>query len=458
MQSSKETPAQQVTALDDVPDRDALHSMQWYAPTTTIETEADYLLAGSPICLKMPYFSWGLRAQERVHLSRYLQRKKWKLGISSSLVSSRNDSQEWLAYTFSGTTKVKGYPASVQGRPVLILDTPGFDDTARSDVEIVNEIIFGLTTIHQLKVKLVGVIYMQRITDTRMSGSARKSLEILDAICGERAMANVTFVTTMWNKLTPEEATLGAQRTEELRKLFLPKFIQNGSQVRRHDGTSASAEVIMNEILSKNRPVLFDLQIEMVKGDLPLEQSSVGKILQHDLLEQQRAFDVEKREIEQQLQEAQQANDRKLVEILSEDSERLERQLQQSQGLQMQLRHNAHELRARESTDIERQFEEARKLGMEPGAPTNLGLQLKLDKTIQQTGLIQQQIEDAQSREAVMRQQHSQDTTRRTRANGRRPAVLWVWMVSECQLLRRRQKNEYFIVRRKSTHTSRNVK
>ncbi|KAJ8114628.1 hypothetical protein OPT61_g3544 [Boeremia exigua] len=356
----------------------------------------------------------------------------------------------------SCTTKAEGYAASVQGRLVLMMDTPGFDDTARSDLDIVNEVILGLAEMDRWGVTIIGVIYMQRITDTRMSGSARKSLEILNAICGERALADVTFVTTMWDKLGTDEALLGAQRTEELERLFLTNFIQNGSQVRRHYGTVATAEDVMGEILSRNHPVLLDLQSQMVEGDLPLEQTSVGRILQHDLLEQQKAFNAEKTEIEQQLLEAQQANDRKLVEILSEDSERLERQLQHSQGSQMQLRYNAHQLRANSYASIEQQREEARKLEMERGEPTNAGLQMELDRKIQQTESIvqRQEIEAQHHKRAMRKQSHNQKSVPKASRGMRADGTLWTSMIQERRPRRHQPRYEKrnVLVRRTSYH------
>ncbi len=51
---------------------------------------------------------------------------------------------------------------------VLIIDTPGFDDTERSDTEILTEISRLLALQYEIGMKLKGVIFLHRITDVRI--------------------------------------------------------------------------------------------------------------------------------------------------------------------------------------------------------------------------------------------------------------------------------------------------
>lgn len=60
---------------------------------------------------------------------------------------------------------------------------------------------------------LSGIIYLHRISDIRMSGSSTKSLRMFRKLCGTENMSKVSLVTTMWDKVTPEE---GARRERQL--------------------------------------------------------------------------------------------------------------------------------------------------------------------------------------------------------------------------------------------------
>ncbi|KAI6042358.1 hypothetical protein EDC04DRAFT_2504265, partial [Pisolithus marmoratus] len=82
----------------------------------------------------------------------------------------------------------------------VFVDTPGFDDTYRSDRDILHTIAGWLEKKYRGKVKLRGIIYTHRITDNRMSGSVCKNLDILARVCGDKAAGGAWLVTTMWDK------------------------------------------------------------------------------------------------------------------------------------------------------------------------------------------------------------------------------------------------------------------
>lgn len=59
---------------------------------------------------------------------------------------------------------------------VYLVDTPGFDDTNLSNTDVLREIATWLTGSCNNEVKLNGILYLHRITDPRMGGSAKKNL------------------------------------------------------------------------------------------------------------------------------------------------------------------------------------------------------------------------------------------------------------------------------------------
>jgi hypothetical protein len=247
----------------------------------------------------------------------------------------------------------------------------------------------GLHVLYEKGLKLCGVIYIQRITDTRMSGSSRKSLEILEAICGTTTSANITFVTTMWDKLGPDSETVGGERMQEMKRLFLANFIAKGARVEQHTGTATSAKDIVNRVLSGNHHILLEIQREMEMQNLNLDQTAVGKILQHDLQRQQKEFDAELVEIEQQLVEAQQANDRAAIEMLTEDVARQKEQILRLDMSRSQLRYGVQQLGEMKNASIERELEEAQKLELEIGEDVNNDIKARIRKTTQRTRSLQ---------------------------------------------------------------------
>jgi hypothetical protein len=288
-----------------------------------------------------------------------------------------------------GTIDARGYIATIDGHPMFLLDTPGFDDTDRSDFEIVNEIAMGLHVLYEKRLSLRGVIYIQRITDTRMSGSSRRALEILDAICGIPASANITFVTTMWDKLGPNSETVGRKRMEEMERLFLAKFIERGAQIEQHAGTAVSAKEIINKIISSHKPVILEIQHETEVQNLTLEQTRVGKILCIDLQRQQKELDAELEETEQQLLEANQSNDRTAIEILTKDIAHRKEQMVRLENSRAQLRYGVQQLGEMKNVGMQREIEEAQELDIKIGQGVNDDIKDQIRRTAQRSHSLQ---------------------------------------------------------------------
>ena len=59
---------------------------------------------------------------------------------------------------------------------------------------------------------LTGIIYLHKISDNRMSGTARRNIAMLHDLCGEGFMPNIVLATTMWDRV---EAGEGEEREEE---------------------------------------------------------------------------------------------------------------------------------------------------------------------------------------------------------------------------------------------------
>lgn len=86
-------------------------------------------------------------------------------------------------------------------KTVYLIDTPGFDDTSRSDIDVLREIAGWLTASYSNRVFPHGIIYLHRISDVRMQGSAKKNLLMFKKLCGDDALRKVVLTTTIWYKV-----------------------------------------------------------------------------------------------------------------------------------------------------------------------------------------------------------------------------------------------------------------
>ncbi|KAN0072589.1 hypothetical protein V8E54_009518 [Elaphomyces granulatus] len=242
----------------------------------------------------------------------------------------------------SGTAEIRSYNTSVLGRKVILIDTPGFDDTNKSDFEILSDISLFLGTLHRTPMRLVGIIYLQRITDIRMSGSSLKSIGMTERLCGLEACPGITIATTMWASLQMAEGGIeeGTARERQL-STFFGTLVKNGAKFKRHFGTKESAESIMSELVRENATIVLDIQKQLVDDGLILGETPVGRYVQQDMLKQHQKYLKELQELEKALQEAQQNKDESTLSQLKEEHDQQRNLIQRlevgRQGLNLKL-------------------------------------------------------------------------------------------------------------------------
>jgi len=79
------------------------------------------------------------------------------------------------------------------------VDTPGFDDTFVSDGEILRKLSEWLTTSYREGKKVSAILYVHRISDPRMQGSALRNFRVFRDLCGEEFFERVDICTTFWD-------------------------------------------------------------------------------------------------------------------------------------------------------------------------------------------------------------------------------------------------------------------
>lgn len=174
---------------------------------------------------------------------------------------------------------------TIADRVVYLVDTPGFNDTWRSDFEILKEVSFIASQIYRQGVKLAGILYLHRISDNRVSGSAMKNFTLLEKMCGPSGAPRVFLVTTMWNltegKLSRQEAEMRETRLVSTMK-FWGTLCQQGSQTSRWRGDTQTALAIICELISLNDRegyVVQQIQREIVDEVKDLSETMAGREL-----------------------------------------------------------------------------------------------------------------------------------------------------------------------------------
>jgi hypothetical protein len=202
---------------------------------------------------------------------------------------------------------------------VHLIDTPGFDDTETKESDILRRIAGWLGDAYENKIRLSGLVYLHRITDPRMPGSAKRNLHMFQRVCGSKCLPGVVLVTTMWNIVNAED---GARREKELVETedFWAPMVRSGSGVLRHQGTERSALSILEEIIRRRHPMLLNLQQQMSVEGKGLEETDAGIKLNEELYEVEKKHKEELKTLEGEKQEA-----------LREKDEETARQIAQSQ-------------------------------------------------------------------------------------------------------------------------------
>ncbi|KAF9555465.1 hypothetical protein CPC08DRAFT_607219, partial [Agrocybe pediades] len=129
---------------------------------------------------------------------------------------------------------------------IVILDTPGFDNVLKSDLEILEMVSQWLLDVHHMKIRIKGILYFHRITDTRVSGAPNRNMRLMGDLCGTKGAAGAVLVTTMWDQLRSDD--IGIRREQDLIKNFWRDMVSNGSTVDRFFNDQASAWDIVGKL------------------------------------------------------------------------------------------------------------------------------------------------------------------------------------------------------------------
>jgi hypothetical protein len=291
----------------------------------------------------------------RVPLSRPLHKSQSTLVILWTLVCPLI-ALSINSYASVGTTNVElfEYHRSDRGTVVLI-DTPGFDDSNKDNSCVLEEIVRMLNIFYaEDYLRIVGILYFQRISDVRMSGSSIKSLRIFEKLCGAECFHKVMVVTTFWSLLQNEQEGLGEEREMALRTdpAFFGTLLDSGAHMQRYMDTHQSARTIVDGFLHRPKTVVLSVQKEMVNDGSILAETAVGQFMISDLSAIRKKYERELNRLKEDYDDAiQGSEDEDIVVSMTEERDRLQERIMQSQLAQEPL-YMSYEAMTRKQQDL----------------------------------------------------------------------------------------------------------
>lgn len=221
---------------------------------------------------------------------------------------------------------------------------------------MLREIASWLAASYTNKVLLHGMIYLHRITDVRMQGSAKKNLLMFKKLCGDDALRKVVLTTTMWDKIPHDE---GVDREQQLSGTpeFWGFMISKGSTVYRHDNTVESAIRIINVLAHDNSTVTLDLQSQMVNQKQALNETAAGRELESELIKERQKWAAELLDAQKQMEEAIRLRDKESEQALREIKDEFIAQMRRLELENKQLHINTERLRDAKIEKLEKALE-----------------------------------------------------------------------------------------------------
>ncbi|KAF9035769.1 hypothetical protein BJ165DRAFT_1533251 [Panaeolus papilionaceus] len=207
-------------------------------------------------------------------------------------------------------------------QPIYLVGVPGFADTKISETSIVSMLR------DWMKVSPTGylgqILYLTPIQSARMPGSHRQVLRTVQAMTGQRSAANITIVTTMWDRLWSDTSKMRAESNfNELRDVIWKDFMDEGGQIVKFYNNQDSALSILNTALPASAPT-FHLEASRHE---PIKNSSFGANLWDNLQSRIQNLNIERDNLQADLNSPSTQSNETLKSTLANQLKEVERLL-----------------------------------------------------------------------------------------------------------------------------------
>jgi hypothetical protein len=148
--------------------------------------------------------------------------------------------------------------------------------------------------------RLSGILYLHRVTDTRMRGSSVRNLRMFKQLIGDDFHKNLTLGTTCWS-LVPFHVGLDRESELKANSDFWKTMISKGARVERMPDDVTKARNLVYEIASHNA-VALQTQRDVVDRGISFSNLAVTKTVNYDLEQVQRDQAAERKRVGEELQ------------------------------------------------------------------------------------------------------------------------------------------------------------
>lgn len=193
------------------------------------------------------------------------------------------------------TKEAVSVKCTIDGQSVTLIDTPGFDDRHRTEVDILKLVAKHLMDTYMEGTKLNGVIFLQPINQPRVGAAEAGRTRLFKKLLGEQSFRRVVIGGTMWTDRAD------AQKKMDQRagcKDTWGDMLEGGAQMRAYDNTFEGAADIIR-ILMKNKPGHLLIQKELASGKR-LEETAAGREIEKQKGEDIAKLSAELRDVKQE--------------------------------------------------------------------------------------------------------------------------------------------------------------
>ncbi|KAN0115440.1 P-loop containing nucleoside triphosphate hydrolase protein [Hyaloscypha variabilis] len=236
-------------------------------------------------------------------------------GKSSFIKLVTGDSSIKIGHSQESETKsISRHEVYIRGRNFTLVDTPGFDDDDLTDSDVLKMLVDWLAATYRSGQKLSGILYLHRITDTRMRGSSLRNLKMFKELIGDEFHKNLTLGTTCWSLVS---FNIALDRENELKtdSKFWKIMISKGARLVRILEDRPEARDLVYEIASHDA-IPLQAQRDVVDRGISFGNLSVTRMVNYELEQirqqqkaaierfkeaRQRRLDQEEEEMEREL-------------------------------------------------------------------------------------------------------------------------------------------------------------
>ena len=247
---------------------------------------------------------------------------------------------------------------------IVIVDTPGFDDSERSDSTILRTLTTWLESSYRKGSKLTGIIYLHPISNTRMQGSTIRNLHVFKRLVGEESFRNVVLATTFWDTMA-SDMDRAEEREAELQDdpAFWGGMILKGADYKRCPTTRVGAKGLLRQ-MGKRQATALNVQKEIVDQQRSFEETTANEHLEEELRrvneDHERQLAVQTAEFEAEMEAKRKAEIREKDKAQQEYEKKL--QEQEAERLRIVEEQRKHEEEQKRIVELRRKQQEEMRL------------------------------------------------------------------------------------------------